>query len=278
MKKILFFALALVASVVAFTGCKNDKDKEPGDKDAVVLNATGELRGVMFDSYNAQQEAVITLHTKTNTIDVKFVQARLTDDSETPQDVYIYGMPVSTEEGLFAHINLVLEDGSAYKPFSKSYAYAAMNAERTTFGMHFGNDDEKDTQVYLVYHATLKSEKEEDNTLTGTWQHTEDYGDARSEVKVIFEESNKFTYSDYKYMGGLVHYGYILNGTYKIDKDIVTVHYAESLWTNDGIEINKQEDFSMADEQMKYSISGNTLTIIRLYGTGSAYTETYTKQ
>ena len=117
-----------------------------------------------------------------------------------------------------------------------------------------------------------------DSPLVGTWQHIEDYGDARSEQKVIFGESNKFTYSDYKYMGGQVHYGQITQGTYKIEKDIVTVHYAESTWTNDGKEFNKQEDFSLADEQIKYSVSGETLTLTRLYDTGSAYTETYTKQ
>ena len=153
MKKFLFFAFVLVASVLACTSCKKDKN-EPEDKDAVVFNATGELRGVMFDIYNTEQEAVITLHPKTNTIDVKFVQVSISD-GETPKDIYIYGMPVSSEEGHFAHINLVLADGSAYKPFPKSYAYAVMDPNHTTFNMHFGNDIESDTQVYLVYNAML---------------------------------------------------------------------------------------------------------------------------
>lgn len=79
-------------------------------------------------------------------------------------------------------------------------------------------------------------------------------------------------------MGDQVHYGQIIKGSYKIDGDIVTISYAECSWTNDGQEYTKQDDFSLADEQIKYSIEGNTLTVIRLYGTGSAYTETYTKQ
>jgi len=153
MKKFLFFAFVLVASVLACTSCKKDKN-EPEDKDAVVFNATGELRGVMFDIYNTEQEAVITLHPKTNTIDVKFVQVSISD-GETPKDIYIYGMPVSSEEGHFAHINLVLADGSPYTPFPKSYAYAVMDPNHTTFNMHFGNDNERDTQVYLVYNAML---------------------------------------------------------------------------------------------------------------------------
>ena len=109
----------------------------------------------MFDIYNTEQEAVITLHPKTNTIDVKFVQAQIVSSSETPKDIFIYGMPVSSEDGHFAHINLVLADGSPYAPFPKSYAYAMMNEEQTMFNMHFGNDDESDTQVYLVYNAML---------------------------------------------------------------------------------------------------------------------------
>jgi hypothetical protein len=150
MKKILLFALVLVAGVAAFTSCKKDK-KEPDD--SVVFNATGELRGVMFDVNNPNQPAVITLHPKTNTIDVKFVQARIVSESETPQDIYIHNMKVNADE---VHINLVLEDGSPYKPFPKSYAYAEMDQTQKTFNMHFGNDDEKDTQVYLVYNAMLK--------------------------------------------------------------------------------------------------------------------------
>ena len=155
MKKILFFAFVLVASVLAFTSCKKDKNA-PEDKDAVVYNATGELRGVMFDIYNTEQEAVITLHPKANTVDVKFVNARIDSETETPKDIFIYGMPVSSEDGHFAHIKLVLADGSPYTPFPKSYAYAVMDPNHTTFNMHFGNDDENDTQVYLVYNAMLE--------------------------------------------------------------------------------------------------------------------------
>jgi len=151
MKKILFFAFALVASAMVFTSC--EKKNEPEDKDAKVFNATGELRGVMFDVYNTQQQAVITLHPKANTVDVKFVQARIVSDSETPQDIYIYNMPLNAGE---AHINLVLADGSPYTPFPKSYAYAVMDPEQKTFNMHFGNDDEQDTKVYLVFNAMLQ--------------------------------------------------------------------------------------------------------------------------
>jgi hypothetical protein len=153
MKKFLFFAFALVAGVMAFTSCNGN---DPEDKDAVIFNATGELRGVMFPTHNNQQQAVITLHPKTNTVDVKFVLARIESESETPKDIFIYGMPVSTEEGHFAHIKLVLEDGSPYTPFPKSYAYAMMDENRTRFNIHFGNDDEQDTQVYLVFGAMLK--------------------------------------------------------------------------------------------------------------------------
>ena len=153
MKKILFFALALVAGALAFTSCDKKGGNEPEDKDAVVFNATGELRGVMFDVYNTQQEAVITLHPTKNTVDVKFVQARITSESETPQDIYIYNMPLNQGE---SHIKLLLADGSAYAPFPKSYAYAVMDENRTTFNIHFGNDGEQDTKVYLVFGAMLK--------------------------------------------------------------------------------------------------------------------------
>jgi len=155
MKKILFFAFALAAGVLAFTSCDKKGGNEPEDKDAVVFNVTGELRGVMFPVHNDQQQAVITLHPTKNTVDVKFVQARITSESETPQDIYIYNMPLNQGE---SHIKLLLADGSAYAPFPKSYAYAVMDENRTTFNMHFGNDDEQDTQVYLVFNAMLVKE------------------------------------------------------------------------------------------------------------------------
>ena len=41
MKKILFFAFALVAGALAFTSCEKKNQNEP-DPDAVVFNATGE--------------------------------------------------------------------------------------------------------------------------------------------------------------------------------------------------------------------------------------------
>ena len=158
MKKILFFALALVAGALAFTSCDKKDKNGADDPNAVVFNAVGELRGVMFDIYNSEQEAVITLHPNANTVDVKFVNARIASEDETPQDIFIYGMPVSSEDGHFSHINLVLADGSAYKPFPKSYAYAMMDENRTLFNIHFGNDDEQDTQVYLVFGAMLNKE------------------------------------------------------------------------------------------------------------------------
>ncbi len=158
MKKLLFFALALAAGVMAFTSCNKKDGNEPEDKDAVVFNATGELRGVMFPTHNDKQQAVITLHPNANTVDVKFVQARIASEEEKPQDIYIHNMPISSEEGHFAHIKLVLEDGSPYAPFPKSYAYAMMNSKQTMFNIHFGNDDESDTQVYFVFNAMLVSE------------------------------------------------------------------------------------------------------------------------
>lgn len=151
MKKILFFAIALVASVLAFTSCEKKNQNEP-DPNAVVFNATGELRGVMFPTHNDQQQAVITLHPKANTVDVKFANARIASETETPQDIYIHNMPLNAGE---THIQLLLGDGSPYAPFPKSYAYAIMDPERTMFNMHFGNDDESDTQVYLVFNTML---------------------------------------------------------------------------------------------------------------------------
>lgn len=99
---------------------------------------------------------MITLHPNANTVDVKFVNARIASEDETPQDIYIHNMPVSPEEGHFTHIHLVLADGSSYKPFPKSYAFASMDENRTSFNMHFGSDNENDTRVYLVFGAMLK--------------------------------------------------------------------------------------------------------------------------
>ncbi|MBR3647834.1 MAG: hypothetical protein IKN59_05545 [Paludibacteraceae bacterium] len=153
MRKILFFALALVAGALAFTSCDKKDKNGADDPNAVVFNAVGELRGVMFPVHNDQQQAVITLHPNAKTVDVKFVNARIASEDETPQDIFIHNMPVNAGE---THIQLLLGDGSPYAPFPKSYAYAMMNEEQTMFNMHFGNDDEQDTQVYLVFGAMLK--------------------------------------------------------------------------------------------------------------------------
>ena len=154
MKKILFFAFVLAVGVAAFTSCKKDKNA-PEDKDAVVYNAVGELRGVMFDVYNENQQAVVTYHPNKNSIDVKFVNARITSTTETPQDIYIYDMKVNVGE---VHVQLVLADGSSYASFPKSYAYAILDSNQKTLNMHFGNDDESDTQVYFVFNAMLAKE------------------------------------------------------------------------------------------------------------------------
>ena len=118
-----------------------------------------------------------------------------------------------------------------------------------------------------------KKSEPEQNPLVGTWQNIEEYGDVRKEVKYTFDGSNNFSYSDYKYMGGQVHFGQIFKGSYRIDGDMVYVHYTGSSWTNDGEHIEEQTDFAPYDANFKYSISGNTLTIIR-----GEDTETYTKQ
>ena len=109
--------------------------------------------------------------------------------------------------------------------------------------------------------------------LVGTWAHVEDYGDKRSEQKVTFDGRDNFTYSDFKYMSGQVHFGQITKGTYKINGDEVNIHYTGFSWTNDGEHMEEQTDFQPYDENFKYAISGNTLTIIR-----GDDTETYTKQ
>lgn len=140
-------------NIMAWIDGKIVKDEDPEDKDAKVLNATGELRGVMFDVYNENQQAVVTYHPNKNTIDVKFVKAQIVSTSESPKDIYIYNMKVNAGE---THINLVLEDGSPYASFPKSYAYAILDPNLTMLNMHFGNDSESDTQVYFVYNATLK--------------------------------------------------------------------------------------------------------------------------
>ena len=142
-------------NIMAWIDGKIVKDEDPEDKDAVVFNATGELRGVMFDVYNENQQAVVTYHPNKNTIDVKFVNAQIVSSSETPKDIYIYNMKVNAGE---THINLVLDDGSSYASFPKSYAYAIMDTNQKTLNMHFGNDNESDTQVYFVFNAMLVKE------------------------------------------------------------------------------------------------------------------------
>ena len=79
MRKILFFALALVAGALAFTSCDKKDKNGADDPNAVVFNAVGELRGVMFPVHNGQQQAVITLHPNANTVDKVLVSKEALD-------------------------------------------------------------------------------------------------------------------------------------------------------------------------------------------------------
>ena len=278
MKKVLFFAAILAAMTFAFVACDKKGVNEPseqsenkdGQKDTIpadstktdstiVFHAVGELRGVMFPVHNSQQEAVITLHPETNTVDVKFVQARIASEDETPQDIYIHNMPVAPGEGYFVHIELVLADGTPYAPFPKSYAFAALNPEHTTFNMHFGSDDESDTQVYLVFGAMLQSEEETANPLVGTWFYSDgETGDFHYEHTLIIGEENDFEYTEKAlYDANNVHFGSTQKGTYEIEGNTVSLHFEQLTW-----HLNWDEDnFTVHTEQFTYTIEDNALKL-----------------
>lgn len=120
-----------------------------------------------------------------------------------------------------------------------------------------------------------------DSPIVGTWaQIHEDM-----EYFITFDGKGNYTYINNYYFydqetGKKIetpHEHVVIKGSFTIDGDIITVHNESQTISMDGGPAQDIE-WEPYDEQMKYSVNGNTLHLIRDYGTESAFEQEFYKQ
>lgn len=120
-----------------------------------------------------------------------------------------------------------------------------------------------------------------DSPIVGTWEQI----DEDIEYFITFDGKGNYTYINNYYFYDqetgqkieVPHEHVVILGSFKIDGDILTVHNDKETISMDGGPAEEIE-WEPYDEQMKFSIQGNTLHLIRDYGTEYAYEEDWTKQ
>ena len=122
------------------------------------------------------------------------------------------------------------------------------------------------------------------NAIIGEWSYDApawDEGGYYDEFVAIFNEDGSFQLRDYGHEGPGAPRNNSFNyfeGTYSIKGDIVNAHFSGHGWYY-GDEKYPVSSFDPWDEKIKYSIDGNTLTLIRYYGEDyQGEPEVYTKQ
>ena len=121
------------------------------------------------------------------------------------------------------------------------------------------------------------------NPLQGTWVYqTEPSQDSGwyGVYTLIIKDGKNFRFTDEAHAPGETeaHDMMVMEGEYETKDDILTLHYQKHGWIH-----GSQEEFIPEwegyDEQIKYSISGNKLTLIRNYQEGNnSQTQIYTKK
>jgi hypothetical protein len=120
-----------------------------------------------------------------------------------------------------------------------------------------------------------------DSPIVGTWaQIQEDMEDF-----ITFDGKGNYTFIENYYFYDqetgkkieIPHEHIVIKGSFKIDGDIITVHNDTETISMDGGPAQEIE-WEPYDEQMKFSISGNTLHLIRDYGTEYAFEQEFYKQ
>lgn len=116
--------------------------------------------------------------------------------------------------------------------------------------------------------------------LVGVWTYTnEPNSDGWYNVLyVIFNADGSFEFQDEAYdpANPSAHDVMLFVGKYEVKGDVITAHFLQHGWIH-GHTREYVEPFDTFDEQIRYVIEGNKLTLIRQYGTSSPYTEVYSK-
>ena len=130
----------------------------------------------------------------------------------------------------------------------------------------------------LAFTSCNKEDKNEptvQNPLVGTWTYQTPVRDGQQNVYTfIFDEKNNFSFEDLYYQYGSFWDGRLKTGTYDIDKakSIVTLHYTHTkVWGRGPTQEGPYDE----EEQIKYEIKGDTLNVIRGYGSEHPRNEQY---
>ena len=120
-----------------------------------------------------------------------------------------------------------------------------------------------------------------DSPIVGTWaQIHEDMEDF-----ITFDGKGNYTFIENYYFYDqetgkkieIPHEHIVIKGSFKIDGDIITVHNDTETISMDGGPAQEIE-WEPYDEQMKYSVEGNTLHLIRDYGSEYSWEQEFYKQ
>ena len=120
-----------------------------------------------------------------------------------------------------------------------------------------------------------------DSPIVGTWKYaTDPTPDSGwwTEYTFTFGGDGMFSLLDVAHPGTEeVYDGFIYTGSYEINGDIITLHKNKMGEYSNG-QTKYYQDYEPNDERMKFSLTGNKLTLTREYGTDYAWEEVYTKQ
>jgi len=112
--------------------------------------------------------------------------------------------------------------------------------------------------------------------IVGTWSQVSEDMD----YFITFDGKGNYTYINDYYMYGretAPHEHVVIKGSFTVNGDIVTVHNDTETISMDGGPAREIE-WEPYDEQMKYSITGNTLHLVRQYNTEYSWEEDWIKQ
>ncbi|MCR5532331.1 MAG: hypothetical protein K6F10_00425 [Paludibacteraceae bacterium] len=116
--------------------------------------------------------------------------------------------------------------------------------------------------------------------LVGVWSYTnEPNSDGWYNVLyVIFKADGSFEFQDEAHdpANPSAHDVMLFVGKYEVKGDVITAHFLQHGWIH-GSTREYVEPFDTFDEQIRYVIEDNKLTLTRQYGTSSPYTEVYLK-
>ena len=121
-----------------------------------------------------------------------------------------------------------------------------------------------------------------DSPIVGTWEYITDPAPDSGWWGVYtftFKADGTFSLIDEAHAPGTeeMHDGFIWEGPYEINGDIITIHKEKMGELLDG-KTSYYDDYQPEDEKIKFSLSDNKLTLTRDYGTEYDWTAVYYKK